>query len=224
MDSLIPVVGASALGGVGAALAQVRRTSVRVQRDAARLTEGEAVFPLAYYLEGLAPSPRYQQRLELARAIWEQQRIPIWCLGGLLAGMEHSNAHYSKRYLVSRGVDPQAIRTIDEFPFLGQSLETIQEVLAASELARRMNVRRLIVISDLLHLAQIRLVLQRVPDDPIFLATPMTSCWTASEIRYLLIRLGMVMLTLADRRGRTLVWLRAWRSRGSGRTASLLRP
>jgi uncharacterized SAM-binding protein YcdF (DUF218 family) len=113
---------------------------------------------------------------------------------------------------------------VDEFPFLGQPVETIQEVRAAYELARRVHVRRVIVISDLLHLAQIRLVLRSLDIDPIFVSTTITPSWTADEIRYLVIRLGMIILTFGDRRGRTLGFLRVWRSGGFRNVWSQLQP
>lgn len=213
MDILPFVTGAAAVSLLGMVLGLVLHTYVIVRRDAGRVSEGQAIFPLGYYLvDGQTPTERYRQRLDLARAIWERQGIPVWCLAGRLANMDHTNAYYSKRHLMARGVVAEAVRTIDEFPFLGQSVETIQEVLAACELARRTNVRRLIVISDLLHLAQIRLVLRSFDLDPIFVATSLTPSWAADEIRYLVIRVGTIILTLVDRRGRTLGWLRRWRS------------
>lgn len=216
MDSGLLLIGGAVgviVGVLGIVVGQVWRTYWVTKQDAHRVGEGEAIFPLAYTLvEGTRPSARYRQRLDIARAIWARWRIPIWCLGGTLATMERSTAYHTKRYLIERGVAADTVRTLDEFPFLGQSVETIEEVLVACTLARQMKVRRFIVISDLLHLAQIRLVLSALDVDPIFVTTPLTPSWTAVEIRYLLIRLVMIVWTLADRRGRTLGWLRAWRS------------
>lgn len=215
MDTLLLITGGVGAGLVAMALGRVLHTYLIVRRDAGRVHDGQAIFPLGYYIvDGQDPSDRYRQRLDLAHLIWKRQRIPIWCLGGLLARMERSTAYYGKRYLVSRGVGPEAIRTIDEFPTLGPSVETIQEVLAAAELARRMDVRRLIVVSDLLHLTQIHLVLKSLDIHPILIYTPLSPSWNAGEIWYLIIRIGMIILTTADRRGWTLGWLRRWRSDG----------
>ena len=225
MDTLLLVTTGVIIGLIGFAFGEVLHTYVIVRRDASRVNEGQAIFPLGYFLvDGQTPSKRYQQRLDLASDICRRQGIPIWSLAGRLANMEHSNAYYSNRYLLASGVEPKAVRIIDEFPFLGQPVETIQEVRAAYELARRVHVRRLIVISDLLHLAQIRLVLRSLDIDPIFVFTTLTPSWTADEIRYLHIRLGMIILTFADRRGRTLGFLRVWRSGGVRNVWNQLQP
>lgn len=225
MDTLFLVTCGAVVGLIGMTCGQVWHTYVIVRRNASRGNEGQAIFPLGYCLvDGQTPSKRYRQRLDLASDLCRRQGIPIWCLGGRLANMEHSTAYYSNRYLVASGVEPKAVRIVDEFPFLGQPVETIQEVRAAYELARRLDARRLIVISDLLHLAQIRLVLRSLDVDPIFVSTPLTPSWTADEIRYLLIRLGMILLTIVDRRGRTLGFLRVWRSGGFRNVLSQLQP
>jgi hypothetical protein len=82
-----------------------------------------------------------------------------------------------------------------------------------------MNIRRLIVISDLLHLAQVRLVL-RAPDvNPIFVSSSVPRSWTPERIAYLIVRIGMIVLTLIDRRGQSLGWLRIWRRGGLRKVA-----
>lgn len=211
MDALLAAIGVGT-GLLAVAAAEVRRTAGRVREDAARVGDGEAVFPLGYRLVGDEPDARYRERLDLAACLWRRHGTPIWSLAGLLAGMELTTAHYSKTYLVTRGVDPGDVRTLEEFPFLGESVETIQEVRAACELARRSGVRRLVVISDLLHLAQIRLVLRSYDVEPILVSTSLTPAWTPDEIWYLAIRIAMIPVTLVDRRGGSLGWLRMWRS------------
>lgn len=200
-------------GAAGALLGgAVLRTQAAVRRDARRLAEGEAIFLVAYCIgDGETPSPRYRDRLKLARDLWERTRLPIWCLGGLLAGRERTNGYDSKRYLQSLGVPPEAVRTIDEFPFLGESVETIQEAEAARELARWLGVRRLIVVSDILQLAQVRLIL--FPEiDVILVASPSIPSGKRIELYYFAVRCAALLVTLIDRRGWALNWLRMWRS------------
>ncbi len=217
MDALIVVASVIALAWVGASCVEVGRTIMAPRRDGTRVGEAQAIFPLAYEIEEDGPDRRYRPRLDLARRLAEQHGLSVWCLGGHPGWLERSNVWHSKRYLVERGLAPDAVRTIDEFLFLGESLETIQEVLVAAELARYLGVRRLVVISDMLHLAQIRLVLEREGVEPIWVRTPLMPAWTLSEIRYLLVRLAMIALTLVDRHGWMLGWLGLWRRRGFGR-------
>lgn len=204
------------LAGVVGALAArlVLWTQAVVRRDARRLAEGEAIFLVAYCIgDGVTPSPRYRDRLKLGRELWERTRLPIWCLGGLLARRERTNGHDSKRYLQRLGVPPEAVRIIDEFPFLGESVETIQEVEAANELARQLQVRRLIVVSDILQLAQVRLVLSK-DIDAILVASPLIPLgrrFDFHDLYYFGVRCATLFITLMDRRGRALGWLRAWR-------------
>lgn len=208
---------AAALGAV--TMAQVRGMARRVRADADRIGDGEAVFPLGYLVDAEGrPDARYRERLDLTAAIWQRHRTPIWSLAGQLAGMKRTTAEYTRRYLVERGVDADAVRIIDEFPFLGESVETIQEVLAARAVAERAGVRRLVIVSDLLHLAQIRLVVAATDLDPIFVSTSLTPQWTVDHVRYVAVRLGVIPLTVVDRRGACLGWLRAWRSGRLGLT------
>lgn len=188
------------------------RTQRAVRCDVSRLIEGEAIFLVAYCIgDGETPSPRYADRLRLARDLWEQTRLPIWCLGGLLANRERTNGDASKRYLQRLGIPPESVQTIDEFPFLGESVETIQEVKAASELAHRLGVRRLIVVSDILQLAQVRLVLSP-KIDPILVATPTFPSGQRFDLYYFSVRCAALLVTFLDRQGWTLSWLRMWRS------------
>lgn len=191
----------------------IGRTWAIARGDANRLSEGEAIFLVAYHVApGGEPSPRYRDRLRLARELWQHRPVAIWCLGGLLAGRERTNAAESRRYLTRLGVPTHAIRTLDEFTFLGESVETIQEAQAAAELARRLRVRRLIVLSDVLQLAQVRLILStRV--DTILVASPVIpSVRTFDDLYYVSVRIAALLVTLIDRKGTLLGWLRAWRS------------
>lgn len=212
MDSLLLAIGGVALGLLGVVACQLWQTYLAMRRDATRVSEGGAIFVLGYFLlDGQRPCDRYRARLDLGRAIWERYGIPIWCLAGRLWHMDQTNAYYSRRYLVQNGVPAHVVRTLDEFPSLGQPVDTIQEVHAAYALSRRMNVRRLIVISDLLHLAQIRLVLRSLDVDPVFVCSRFARSWTPDQVGYVMVRVGMIILTLIDRRGQTLGWLRMWR-------------
>ena len=204
----------SFLAGVAGTLllGVVLRTQAAVRRDASRLAAGEAIFLVAYSTntQGM-PSPRYRDRLNLACKLWGRTRLPIWCLGGLLAGRGRTNGVDSKRYLQALGVPPEAVRTIDEFSFLGECVETIQEVEAACELARRFRVRHLIVVGDILHLAQVRLVLSAEIEATLVASASIRSGqWF--DPYYLAVRCAALLATLIDRRGRVLGWLRAWRS------------
>src|SRR5437870_4533471 len=176
-----------------------------------RVGASDIIFPLAYEIERGEPDRRYRRRLDEAADLAGRHGLPVWCLGGHPGWLEHSCAWYAKRYLVRRGISHDAIRTIDDFSLLGESLDTTQEVLAAIELARRTGVRRLIVISDLLHLAQVRLMLRGVGIEAVWVPTSLGPVTTMDDIRYVVVRLAMLVLTLLDRRGRTLGWLRHWR-------------
>ena len=204
-------------GGFGAAVAAVTTVAVmdvarRAREDAARIATAEAVFPLGYEMTSdNAPVARYRERLHLAAALWRQYRLPIWSLAGRLAHMERTTADYSREYLVDRGVDAADVRILDEFPFLGESIETFQEVRAAIEVARRTGAKSVAVVSDVLHLAQIAIMLRTSDLDPIFVPTSLTPAWNLSELRYLAVRVGVIPVTLADRTGQSLGWLRGWR-------------
>jgi uncharacterized SAM-binding protein YcdF (DUF218 family) len=204
-------------GGLGAAVAAVTTVEIlslarRAREDAARIASAEAVLPLGYSVTpDNEPNARYRERLNLTAALWRQYRVPIWSLAGRLAHMERTTAWYSREYLVDRGVDPAGIRIVDDFPFLGESIETFQEIRAAIEVARRVGVKRVALISDVLHLAQISIMLRASGLDPIYVPTSLTPAWNLAELRYLAVRVGVIPVTLADRTGQSLGWLRAWR-------------
>jgi uncharacterized SAM-binding protein YcdF (DUF218 family) len=204
----------SGLGAVVAALAtlEILDVSRRAREDAGRIATAEAVIPLGYEITpGNEPTARYCERLNLATALWRQYRLPIWSLAGQLAHMERTIAWYSREYLVARGVDPAAIRILDDFPFLGESIETFQEIGAAIDVAQRIGVKRVALISDVVHLAQIAIMLRGSGLDPIYVPTSLTPAWNLAELRYLAVRVGIIPVTLADRTGQSLGWLRAWR-------------
>lgn len=204
-------------GGLGAAVAVLSTLEVldvarRARADVGRIASADAVLPLGYELTpDNDPTARYGERLNLAIALWRQYRLPIWSLAGQLAHMERTTAWYSREYLVSRGVDPEAVRILDDFPFLGESIETFQEIRATIEVAQRLGVKRVAFISDLLHLAQVAIMLRGSDLDPIYVPTSITPAWNVVELRYLAVRVGIIPVTLADRTGQSLGWLRAWR-------------
>lgn len=204
-------------GGLGAAAAALSTLEVldvarRARQDVRRIASAEAVLPLGYEMTAdNDPTPRYCERLNLATVLWRQYRLPIWSLAGQLAHMERTIAWYSREYLVARGVDPESIRILDDFPFLGESVETFQEIGAAIEVAQRLGVKRVAFVSDLLHLAQVAIMLRGSDLDPMFVPTSLTPAWNLTELRYLAVRVGIIPVTLADRRGQSLGWLRAWR-------------
>ena len=204
-------------GAVGAAvaavtIAQVLDVARRARADATRIASAEAIFPLGYEItDRHEPVARFRERLDIAAALWRQHHLPIWSLAGRLAHMDRSTASCTRDYLVDRGVDTAAIRIHDEFPFLGESIETFQEVRAAVTLAEHTGTKRVAVISDVLHLAQIAIMLRASDLDPMFVPTSLTPAWNLSELRYLAVRVGMIPGTLADRTGQSLGWLRGWR-------------
>lgn len=204
-------------GGLGAAVAAVTTLEIvnlarRAREDAGRIASAEAVLPLGYEVTpDHEPTARYRERLNLASALWRQYHRPIWSLAGRLAHMERTTAWYSREYLAARGVDPAAIRILDDFPFLGESIDTFQEIRAAIDVARQIGVTRVALISDVLHLAQISIMLRASALDPIYVPTSLTPAWNLAELRYLAVRVGIIPVTLADRTGQSLGWLRAWR-------------
>ena len=205
--------GAVGVGVAAITTAQVLDVARRARADAGRLATAEAVFPLGYEMtDRNVPVARYRERLDLAAALSRQYHLPIWSLAGQLAHMDRTTAYYSRDYLVvDRGVDASAVRILDDFPFLGESIETFQEVRAAIEVAERTGTKRVAVVSDLLHLAQIAIMLRSTGLDPIFVPTSLTPAWNLSELRYLAVRVGVIPVTMVDRTGQTFGWLRSWR-------------
>lgn len=184
-----------------------------MSRTGRRLAGAQAIFLVAYDVgEDGTPSPRYRDRLVRAAELSRSLGVPIFCLGGPLANRTRTNGEESRRYLVGLGVPSTTVRTHDEFPFLGESVETIQEAEAAAAVARHLGITRLAILSDLLQATQVRLVLAGRLDCVLALTPSVPSRPSPDDVYYFAVRCATLLLTLVDRKGRGLGWLRAWRS------------
>jgi hypothetical protein len=216
MTPAVLAIGLCALAWVAVAAGAVVRVALRARWPYGPVSSGEAILPLAYEIDGDEPDRRFRTRLDVAAELARRHAVPVWCLGGHPGWLDHSCAWYTKRYLLRRGLAPEAIRTLDDLPFLGESLDTTQEILAAVDLARHERQRRIVFVSDLLHLAQIRLILDGHPIRPIWVVTPLGLSLRLRDLRYVAVRIAMIFVTLLDREGWTLGWLRSWRRHAAG--------
>ena len=191
----------------------VARTRAAASVDAEQLGEADAVFVVAYHIDrDGTPSARYRDRLARAAELARTTDAEIWCLGGLRRGRDRTNAEDSRRYLETLGVPADRVRVIDEFPFVGDSLETVQESWAALAVASHLGARRIIVLADALQAAQVRLVLSdRVEHLPV-LTPSIPSVRTLDDLYYFAVRVPALLVTTIDRDGYSLGWVRVWRS------------
>jgi len=179
-------------------------TRQKALRDRELASKGEAIFPIGHYVVKGAPGPIYQDRLDVARALWVQKPRPIWLLGGGQRKGNESVASIGKRYLVAQGIPPAAIVTFDDVAQFKSSLDTTQEIAIASMLAKDKGASTIVVVGEVLHLAQARLVFDSYGIETLLTSTPETRY----GLRYQLTRSIALMITLLDRRGHSLFWLR----------------
>ena len=191
----------------------VTRTRAAARADAEQLGEADAVFVVAYHMEADGtPSARYRDRLVRAAELARTTEAEIWCLGGRGRGRERTNAEDSRRYLESLGVPSDRVRVIDEFPSVGDSLETVQESWAALAVASHLGARRIIVLADALQAAQVRLVLSDYVEHLVVLTPSLPSVRTFDDLYYFVVRIPALLVTTIDRDGHSLGWVRVWRS------------
>ena len=191
----------------------VVQTGAAAYADAARVGEADAIFVVAYRIEADGtPSARYRDRLARAAELARTTDAEIWCLGGRGSGRERTNAEDSRRYLATLGVPADRVRIIDEFPFVGDSLETIQEAWAALAVASHVGMRRIVVLTDALQAAQVRLVLEDRVEHLVVLTPSLPSVRTLDDLYYFAVRVPALLVTTLDREGHSIGWVRVWRS------------
>ncbi len=164
---------------------------------------GDVIFPIGHYVVQGEPGGIYMDRLDLAAELWRQGPRPIWLLGGG-GRLKRSVASVGKHYLVEAGIPPEFIAIIDDFPRFKSSLDTTEEIGIASSLAQEQRVSRIILVGELMHLAQARLVFESYGVRTLLVSTPHKH----NGLRYQLTRNGALFITLFDRRGLSLFWLR----------------
>jgi uncharacterized SAM-binding protein YcdF (DUF218 family) len=126
----------------------------------------------------------------------------------LLAGRhretQESVAEVGKRYLLHNGIRAKDIKVLRDFPKYRSSLDTTEEIGIASQIAEESGVSTIIVVAEIAHLAQARLVFGSYGVGILLVSTPQK--WHG--LRYLLTRIGALLITMIDRRGKSLFWLR----------------
>lgn len=200
---VVCVIGAICFLTVAVTVGEIRQ---RMLRDRGLAGKGEVIFPIGHYVVKGSPGPIYKDkdRLDAARALWVKEPRPIWLLGGGQSRLKESVASVGKRYLVAQGIPSTAIVTLDDFAQFQRSLDTTQEIEIASMLAKGKGVSTIVVVGEVLHLAQARLVFDSYGIDTLLVGTPETQY----GLRYQLTRSGALLVTLFDRRGLSLFWLR----------------
>lgn len=199
--------GVVALSGAAAYVA-VEQTRQKLLDDKALLGDAGAIFPIGHFVVRDAPGRIYQDRLDAAMRLWQERPRPIWLLAGGGSGTRESGAEVGKRYLVGKGIPPASILTLDELPAPRTSLDTTEEIGIAANIATARGVPAVAVIGEVLHLAQAGLVFDSYGIRTIFEKTPEADY----GLRYRVTRTGALLITLVDRRGVSLFWLRWIRS------------
>jgi len=118
--------------------------------------------------------------------------------------MKQSVASVGKRYLVRQGIPPIAVLTVDDLPRFESSLDTTEEIGIASRLAKDKGIDAIVVVAEVRHLAQACLVFESYGVNTLIASTPDAQY----GLRYRLTRNGALFITLFDRRGLSLFWLR----------------
>jgi len=182
----------------------VEETRHRVAHDRDYLMAGEVIFPIGHYVVNGLPGPIYLDRLNAVVFLWREQPRPVWLLAGGQSALKESVAAVGKRYLEQQGIPGTFVFTIDDLPQHQSSLDTTEEIGLASNLAKEARFKKIIVIGELMHLAQARLVFNAYGIDALLVDTPGVSY----GLRYNVTRLGALGNTLLDRKGISLFWLR----------------
>ncbi len=122
-----------------------------VRRSAAGdpLEGADAILVLGRRLEGDRPTPVFEARLAHAEQLWRDGFAPrVVVAGGLTGRAARSEAEVGVAWLAARGVDPGALHAED------RSQHTLENLFNVRELLRASGWRRLILVSDPLHLAR----------------------------------------------------------------------
>lgn len=190
-----------------------KKAEIIAQADASKLSEGDAIFTLNYCTCNGIVSRIDQNRLNMAYELWKERARPIWVLGGPVYGQEHPNSYHSKKYLIEKGVPKKWIWSYDDYPFTTESVDTVTEVLTASQLVQKKGVKKLIVISEAAHLAQAKVLLDHLNISSYLVATEEASRFLNwfDRLKYQINRRGALTVTYFDRKGKSLFWVRAIR-------------
>jgi uncharacterized SAM-binding protein YcdF (DUF218 family) len=144
----VATVIAVACAGVPVAwrLGQVLATARRDQRRPV-----DAILVLGRTLERDRPSAVFAARLDHGARLFHQGLAPcILVTGGLTGDATRSEAEAGREHLLEAGVPSAAVHCE------GRSRHTLENLYNAREAARRQGWRRLLVVSDPLHLARAR--------------------------------------------------------------------
>jgi uncharacterized SAM-binding protein YcdF (DUF218 family) len=111
--------------------------------------EADAILVLGRKLEGDRPTAVFEARLARAAELWHQglaARIVV--AGGLTGTASRSEAEVGVAWLAARGVDPSALLAED------RSQHTLENLFNVRDHMRAAGWRRLVLVSDPLHLAR----------------------------------------------------------------------
>jgi uncharacterized SAM-binding protein YcdF (DUF218 family) len=122
--------------------------------DQARPVDAIVVLGAAQY-DG-RPSPQLAARLDHVVVLWERGLAPmVITTGGKRPGDRFTEAEASAKYLETHGVPAAAIEQV-------QGATSYDELVAARDLLRRRDLRRVLLVSDPYHSLRIRLVSQEL--------------------------------------------------------------
>lgn len=202
------------IAGCLAVTGEIESARQQVVVDHGKLEKGDIIFPIAHGVNGEKPGPIYRDRLDTTISLWEKEPRSIWLLAGRHRGTEESVAEVGRRYLLHNGIRAKDIKVLGDFPKYRNSLDTTEEIGIASQIANESGVSTIIVVAEITHLAQARLVFGSYGVGVLLVSTPQK--WYG--LRYLLTRIGALLITMIDRRGKSLFWLRWLRGNSSNWT------
>lgn len=193
-----------------AVLGEIEGTRQQVVADRGKLEKGDVIFPIAHAVNGEEPGLIYRDRLDTTVLLWAKEPRPIWLLAGRHRETQESVAEVGKRYLFHNGIRAKDIKVLRDFPKYRSSLDTTEEIAIASQIAKESGVSRIIVVGEIAHLAQARLVFSSYGVNVLLAGTAEVDY----GLYYQLTRIGALLVTLVDRRGYSLFWVRWLRMYG----------
>lgn len=126
---------------------RLREVLDRVEGDAPHAAD--AILVLGRKLEGDAPTPVFEARLEHAEGLWRAGLAPrIIVAGGLTGTAGLSEAEAGLSWLRARGMEPGLLHAEDK------SQHTLENLFYVRDLMNAHGWRELILVSDPLHLAR----------------------------------------------------------------------
>lgn len=185
-------------------MGEIESTRQQVVVDREKLENGDVIFPIAHAVNGREPGLIYRDRLDTTVSLWVKEPRPIWLLAGRHRATQESTAEVGKRYLLHNGIPGKDIKVLGDFLKYRSSRDTTEEIGIASQIATESGVSTIIVVAEIAHLAQARLVFGSYGVSILLVSTPQKRYGP----RYLLTRIGALLITMIDRRGKSLFWLR----------------